>query len=73
MRCSTGVECPAPTRRILSVREVTMLDWIVIAVLYVAGIGFFHLIGGVESAGEALKQWGHAYAERKRAGSSPGS
>jgi hypothetical protein len=43
-----------------------VLDWIVIAVLYVAGIGFFRLIGGLDSAAEGLKKWGGAYAERER-------
>ena len=41
-------------------------DWIVIAVLYVAGIGFFRLIGGLDSAADGLKKWGGAYAERQR-------
>ena len=43
-----------------------MLDWIFIAVLYVAGIAFFRLIGGLDSAAEGLKKWGGAYAERQR-------
>ena len=43
-----------------------MLDWIVIAVLYVAGIGFFRLIGGLDSAADGLKKWGGAYAERQQ-------
>lgn len=44
-----------------------MLDWIVIGVLYVAGIGFFRFIGGLDSAADGLKKWGGAYAERQRA------
>ena len=34
------------------------MDWIVIAVLYLAGLGFFHIVGGVQAAGEALQEWG---------------
>jgi hypothetical protein len=43
-----------------------VLDWILIAVLYVAGIGFFRFIGGLDSAADGLKKWGGAYAERQR-------
>jgi hypothetical protein len=44
-----------------------VFDWIVVGLLYCAGIAFFHLIGGVASAGEAFRRWGGAYAERRRA------
>jgi hypothetical protein len=44
-----------------------VFDWILVAVLYVAGIAFFRLIGGVGAAGVALQRWGDAYAERRRA------
>jgi hypothetical protein len=35
-----------------------VLNWIVITVLYVAGIAFFRLIGGLDSAADGLKKWG---------------
>jgi hypothetical protein len=44
-----------------------MLDWIVIGVLYITGIAFFRLIGGIGSAGEAFRRWGAAHGERQRA------
>lgn len=44
-----------------------MLDWILIGVLYVAGIAFFRFLGGLPAAGDALQKWGNGYAERQRA------
>jgi hypothetical protein len=44
-----------------------VVDWIVIGVLYLAGIGFFRWIGGLDSAGDGLRRWGATYAERRRA------
>jgi hypothetical protein len=44
-----------------------MFDWIIIGVLYVAGIGFFRFLGGLPAAGDALQRWGGAYAEHQRA------
>jgi hypothetical protein len=44
-----------------------MVEWILIGVLYVASIAFFRLIGGVGSAGDALRRWGNSHAERQRA------
>jgi hypothetical protein len=35
-----------------------MWSWIVIVVLYVLGIAFFHIIGGLGAAAETLRQWG---------------
>jgi len=35
-------------------------NWIVVVVLYVLGMGCFHLLGGLRAAGEALRNWGHA-------------
>jgi hypothetical protein len=43
-----------------------MWDWIVIGVLYAVGIGFFHLLGGLNSAAEAFQRWGHASAMKRR-------
>jgi hypothetical protein len=50
-----------------------MWGWIGIAVLYVLGMGFFHWLGGIGAAAEAIQRWGHATAERKRRASSPGA
>jgi hypothetical protein len=47
--------------------EAAVIDWIVIGLLYIAGIGFFRLIGGLDSAADGLRKWGGAYAERQRA------
>ena len=48
-----------------------MLEWIVIIALYLAGMGFFRLLGGVGAAGEALRRWGEsASAARRRASTS---
>ncbi len=41
-----------------------MRDWIVIVVLYLLGMGIFRLLGGFGAAGEALRQWGRAWATR---------
>jgi hypothetical protein len=35
-----------------------MLSWIVVVVLYLFGMGFFYLLGGVGGAAEALERWG---------------
>jgi hypothetical protein len=35
-----------------------MLSWIVIVVLYLIGLGFFSLLGGVAGAADALRGWG---------------
>jgi hypothetical protein len=35
-----------------------MWSWIIIAVLYLIGAGFFYLLGGLGSASDALQQWG---------------
>jgi hypothetical protein len=37
-----------------------MVGWILIAVLYLVGIGLFRFVGGVGSAGEAFQRWGRA-------------
>jgi hypothetical protein len=50
-----------------------MFEWIVIIALYLAGICFFRLVGGVASAGEAMRRWGEAAARRRRASSPSGS
>jgi hypothetical protein len=44
-----------------------MERWIVIVALYLVGIGFFRLLGGVGSAADAFRSWGRASAQRRRA------
>ena len=47
-----------------------MWDWLLIAVLYVLVLVFFRLLGGVDSAGDALRRWGRASS---RVDMTPGS
>jgi len=35
-----------------------MVDWIVIAILYVLVLVLFRIVGGVTSAGDAVRRWG---------------
>jgi hypothetical protein len=42
-----------------------MWDWIVILVLYALGMGFFHLLGGLGAAADALQQWGRAMSDSR--------
>jgi hypothetical protein len=37
-----------------------MWEWIVVLVLYGLGMGFFHVLGGLGAAAEALERWGRA-------------
>ena len=37
-----------------------MWSWFVIGLLYVVGIGAFHILGGMSSAMDALRDWGRA-------------
>jgi hypothetical protein len=39
-----------------------MFEWIVIVVLYVVGMAFFHILGGLGAAADALERWGRASA-----------
>jgi hypothetical protein len=50
-----------------------MSRWIVAAVLYLIGIGFFRWLGGIGAAAEAFRRWGHASAAKRKAGGSPSS
>jgi hypothetical protein len=43
-----------------------MWGWIGIAALYVLGMGFFHWLGGLGAAAEAIQSWGRTTAERRR-------
>jgi hypothetical protein len=35
-----------------------MWNWIIIVALYALGMGFFALLGGLRSAGDAIRRWG---------------
>ena len=35
-----------------------MWSWVVVVVLYLVGMGFFWLLGGLAGAADALEQWG---------------
>jgi hypothetical protein len=35
-----------------------MRDWIIVLMLYLLGLGFFGVLGGLRSAAEALRKWG---------------
>jgi hypothetical protein len=50
-----------------------MWGWIWIVVAYVLGMGFFHWLGGIGAAGDAIKSWGAATGERRRRASSSAS
>jgi hypothetical protein len=41
-----------------------MVQWLIIAVLYVLGFGLFGLLGGLSSAADAFRSWGEAAAAR---------
>jgi hypothetical protein len=43
-----------------------MWSWIWIAVLYALGMGFFHWLGGIGAAANAIQRWGNATGERRR-------
>jgi hypothetical protein len=40
-------------------------SWIVIVALYLVGMGFFALIGGLGSAAEAFRRWGEHTARQR--------
>ena len=43
-----------------------MRDWIIVIVLYVLGMAFFHLLGGLGAAAETLQRWGSASSSSRR-------
>jgi hypothetical protein len=43
-----------------------MWGWIIVIVLYVLGMAFFHLLGGLGAAAEALQRWGSASSTSRR-------
>jgi hypothetical protein len=47
-----------------------MRDWIIIAVLYVLVLAFFHFLGGLGAAADAMRRWGKASASIR---TNPGS
>ena len=48
-----------------------MVDWIVIAILHVLVLVLFRIVGGVTSAGDAVRRWGsHTSTRGVRASSS---
>jgi hypothetical protein len=68
-------QAPWPPRRTDGYTEVwpivtDMWGWVLIVILYVAGMGFFYWLGGIGAAAEAIQQWGQAFAERRRRTSS---
>jgi hypothetical protein len=48
-----------------------MWNWIMIAALYLVGMGFFALLGGLRAASDALRRWGESSSQRAEC-SSPG-
>jgi hypothetical protein len=42
-----------------------MSGWIVVIVLYLLGMGLFHLLGGLGAAGEWFERWGESSATRR--------
>jgi hypothetical protein len=50
-----------------------MLSWIVVIVLYLSGMGFFRLLGGVGGAADALERWGRNSASERLTRSSGSS
>jgi hypothetical protein len=43
-----------------------MGSWILVIVLYLLGMGCFHLLGGLGAAGEWFQRWGETSATRRR-------
>jgi hypothetical protein len=39
-----------------------MLSWAIVVVLYLLGMGFFYLLGGLAGAADALEGWGRRSA-----------
>ena len=50
-----------------------MTTWIIIAVGYGAGMGFFHFLGGLGAAGRAFERWGATSYRLKTKPVSPSS
>jgi hypothetical protein len=54
-----------------SIVFIVMWNWIMIAALYAFGMGFFALLGGLRSAGDAIRRWGETASSRRRSRLSP--
>lgn len=52
-----------------------MWTWVLIVCGYAFSIFFFHIVGGINSAADAIQGWGRRSSERRirRAGLSPAS
>jgi hypothetical protein len=50
-----------------------MWNWIMIAALYTVSMGLLALLGGVRSAGDALRRWGESASRHDGAPPSPAS
>ena len=40
-------------------------DWVIVAVAYVVGLGFFNLLGGFAAASRAIQSWGRSSSARR--------
>jgi hypothetical protein len=47
-----------------------MWGWILVVGLYVFGMSCYRWLGGLGAAADAIQNWGHAAAERRRRTSS---
>jgi hypothetical protein len=49
--------------------------WVIIVVGYAISLFFFHLVGGINSAADAIQNWGRNSSEKRlrRSGKSPAS
>lgn len=43
-----------------------MWSWLIIAVLYALGMGFFSLLGGLGGAADAFQKWGSRSGSARR-------
>ena len=52
-----------------------MWTWLIIIGGYAFSLFFFHILGGLSSAADAIQTWGRTSAQRKveQSGASPGS
>ena len=48
-----------------------MESWIIIVALYAVGMGLFHFLGGLRSAGKAFERWGAASSSAAAEHASP--
>jgi hypothetical protein len=46
----------------------SMWGWVVVISLYALGMGFFHLLGGLGAAADAIQQWGRSSSAARRPG-----